>query len=110
MILVAAGVVAFREGDPDESAVQGTRVAMSEYAFDPDPIVVDAAAATLEVVNEGAIPHNLLIAELGKGAPDLDAGGTFTLELESVEPGAYSVICDLPGHREAGMVTELVVR
>jgi uncharacterized cupredoxin-like copper-binding protein len=46
----------------------------------------------------------------GKGVPDLAPGESATLDLRGIEPGRYQVVCDLTGHEEAGMVTELVVR
>jgi plastocyanin len=113
IVVVAAGAVAYGGDDDDgddPAAAGGARVAMTEYAFDPDPITVDADDPDLQVVNEGTIDHNLLVRTIGKGAPDLGPGESFTLDLDGIEPGTYPVVCDLPGHTEAGMVTELIVR
>lgn len=78
-------------------------------AFLPDPIEVTADHARLRVVNDGLVPHSLVIPEIGKGTPDLDPEAEMTLDLTETAPGTYTVICDVPGHLEAGMETELIV-
>lgn len=89
-------------GDP------GTvQVTMTEYAYAPAPIVAEAGQE-IEVRNAGALVHNLLIVELAKGV-ELQAGDTGSLRLPAGETGTFRVICDLPGHQEQGMVTEIVV-
>lgn len=87
------------------------RVSMTEFAFDADPIVLpQGGGALLDVVNDGNVVHDLVIGDLGKGTPDLPPGGSMTLDLSDQPAGTYRVVCDLPGHTEAGMVTELVIR
>lgn len=102
VVLVAGG------GSSRGTGRGSTVVSMIEMAFEPDPIRVGEGEA-LEVVNDGALPHSLVIRGTGKGTPDLDPGESLSIDLDGVEPGRYDVICDLPGHAEAGMVTELVV-
>ena len=86
-------------------------MSMTEFAFDPDPIVLQRGQdARLEVVNDGKVAHDLLISALGKGTPDLPPGQRMVLDLSNQPAGTYRVVCDLPGHTEAGMVTELILR
>lgn len=83
-------------------------VSMSEYAYGPVEIHAEPGQ-DLAVTNDGAIPHNLLIVELAKGI-ELAPGARGALALpDDAAAGTYQVICDLPGHREAGMVGTLVV-
>lgn len=98
--------------DDGAGAASGTvRVSMTEFAFDPDPIVLQhGPGARLEVVNDGTTGHDLLIGQLGKGTPDLPPGQRMVLDLSGQPAGTYRVVCDLPGHTEAGMVTELILR
>lgn len=99
-------------GDTDGSAGAATtlRVSLTEFAFDPDPIVLPSGdGARLEVVNEGTIAHDLLINELGKGTPDLTPGQSMVIDLSDQPAGTYRVVCDIAGHTEAGMVTELTL-
>jgi plastocyanin len=78
--------------------------------FTPDPIDLPRTDARLRIVNDGAVPHSFIVPELGKGTPDLEAGAEMTLDLTEVPAGTYTVICDIPGHREAGMETTLTLR
>ncbi|MGQ0831850.1 MAG: cupredoxin domain-containing protein [Microthrixaceae bacterium] len=115
LVLGAGALLASALGSDDDSndgADSGkVRVSMTEFAFAPDPIVVPKGRAdAIEVVNDGTVNHNLLIPQLGKGAPDLAPGKRFVLDLSGQPAGAYRVVCDLPGHTEAGMVTEITLR
>ena len=85
-------------------------VSMVEMAFVPDPIDLAVSEARLRIVNDGEVPHSLVITELGKGTPDLEPGAELTLDLTDQAPGTYAVICDVPGHLEAGMETTLTLR
>ncbi len=112
IVLAVGSVLLNGDGSSDDgSDASGTvRVSMTEFAFSPDPIVLrSGAGARLEVVNDGTTGHDLLIGELGKGTPDLPPGESTVLDLSDQPPGTYRVVCDLPGHTEAGMVTELTL-
>jgi uncharacterized cupredoxin-like copper-binding protein len=95
------------DGDDGPTPAATQTVSMIEMAFEPDPIVDEAGAAVLRVVNDGAVEHSLVIEGAGKGTPDLEPGQELTLDLRSLEPGTYRVLCDIPGHVEAGMETTL---
>lgn len=68
----------------------------------PGPVVV-------EVANEGAIVHNLVLEDGDARTPDLEAGESARMELGELEAGEYVLFCDIPGHRQAGMETTLIV-
>ncbi len=85
----------------------GVAVTMREYRFDPDPIV--APDGVLELTNQGAIAHNLVIPQLGKGSLELTTGQKQVVDLSDQPPGTYRVICDLTGHLEQGMETEITL-
>jgi plastocyanin len=107
-LLALGGVLLLPIGDPGPSGDQEPLpVSMVEFAFVPSGIVVDAGQP-LSITNDGAVRHNLLVTRLGKGI-ELAPGQTGTLELPSDAAGTYDVVCDLPGHREAGMVGTLTV-
>lgn len=97
------------DDDGDDPPATALDISMVEMAFVPDPVEVASADAVLRVVNDGAEPHSMLIPDLGKGTPDLRSGQELTIDLTEVEPGEYYVFCDVPGHREAGMETTLVI-
>lgn len=91
-----------------ERSASTTRVSMTDFAFAPDPVVADRGR--LEIVNDGRVEHNFVILELGKGTPVLPPGGSMTLDLSDQPAGTYVVICDITGHRAAGMETRLTLR
>ncbi len=91
------------------------RVQSGEFKFEPKSITMKAGEPTrLELENEGAIEHALIVAAPdGKGdwihlhaLANATDSGTFQID----QPGTYRVLCTVPGHTEAGMVGELVVR
>lgn len=73
----------------------------------PDSLVAPEGAVTIRVHNGDAIAHNLSVA--GEKTPDLQAGESFELELGDLAAGEYPMLCDIPGHNEAGMNGVLVV-
>ena len=108
VVVVLCGVLVLSWGGGSERSASATRVNMTDFAFAPDPVVADRGR--LEVVNDGRVEHNLVILELGKGTPVLPPGGSMTLDLTDQPAGTYVVICDVTGHRAAGMETRLTLR
>jgi uncharacterized cupredoxin-like copper-binding protein len=81
-----------------------------EWAFDPSPLVARAGLITFRIKNEGSVEHNFVVE--GKPEAQVDAiepGKSKTLTTE-LAAGQYTVFCNLPGHREAGMHGPLNVR
>jgi nitrite reductase (NO-forming) len=68
-----------------------------------------AVGGTVEVANLGAIPHDLVVEGHDVGTPMLDSGETHAFDTADLAPGTYTVICTVPGHREAGMEGTLTV-
>jgi plastocyanin len=67
------------------------------------PSTVPEGEVTVELVNEGSVPHDVVIEELGdQVVAHADGGQTVTGQAE-VEPGTYTYYCSIPGHRQAGM-------
>jgi plastocyanin len=87
---------------------QTFKIALKEMEVVPKFVEVTAGTpVTLNVVNEGAIPHNLAIGG-GPKTPDLKPGGTATLDLGTVTK-ALTGECSIPGHKDAGMTFEVRV-
>lgn len=68
-----------------------------------------AGEVVITLENDGALPHNVVIEEAGDTkVADAAAGASDTGSVE-LEPGTYTIYCDVAGHREAGMEATLVV-
>lgn len=84
-----------------------------DIRFDQEEYAATAGEVTIAYVSEGQQQHTLVLFDednqtvgdkliVAPGATDV---GSFDLAA-----GTYSMICDVPGHREAGMVAQLDVR
>ncbi len=94
---------------PPPSQVQEVEITMSEFKFEPATVEVNAGTVKFHFNNTGAIEHTALIPELSKGTPMVKPGTDVDVELE-LPAGTYDIVCDVPGHKEAGMVMTLVVK
>lgn len=93
---------------PTAKGPSGPRaVTLKEWAIEPKELTAKAGSVTFEVKNAGNIEHNFVVEGVGQ-IDSLLAGQTKSLQV-SVQPGTYSVICSLPGHKEAGMTGRLTV-
>jgi FtsP/CotA-like multicopper oxidase with cupredoxin domain len=113
LALVFAAVAAFVGDDSDGDAAPGggaaaVTVDLSEFALSPAALTVPAGGQ-LTVTNSGTTAHNLSITGTDLATADLAAGESETLDLSSLEPGDYEVLCTIPGHKEAGMTGTLTV-
>lgn len=93
-------------GVPATTAGAGQSVSLSEFSISPDPIEVDAGGS-LSVTNDGAVVHNLSVD--GNATRMLESGDSATLDVSSLAPGSYTLICDVAGHAAAGMEATLTV-
>jgi manganese oxidase len=110
LALVVATVAVFvrDSGDTDSAAGGETSVALSEFALTPAAVSVPAGAS-LKVTNNGTVAHNLSIEGTDLKTADLAGGESETLDLSSLEPGEYQIICTIPGHSDAGMTGTLTI-
>lgn len=108
VVTVAAAALLVNRGSSGPKA--SITVSMTEFAFAPNPIEVAAGDVRITIVNDGQASHDFVLPELGKGTADQRPGTKATLDLSGLRPGTYLVVCDLTGHRAAGMETKLIVR
>ena len=115
------------------SAPTKATITMTEFGFEPNTISVTAGSPVeLTLVNEGAIEHDFVIEVIPvtnisssnsgdhhmatdeHSEYDLHtstaAGETSTLTFTPTESGTYQIICSVPGHKDAGMTGELIVK
>jgi uncharacterized cupredoxin-like copper-binding protein len=117
---------------PTQAATEIT-VEASDFAYEPVSITVPAGEpVTITLNNIGKVEHDFVVEKInvtgvhasdsgpaahhqGGHQADYDlhffarAGDTETLQFMALEPGTYEVFCSIEGHKEAGMVAQLVV-
>lgn len=70
------------------------------------PAQIPSGPVTFSVKNNGAVEHNFVIQERNIRLEGIQPGQTKTLKA-TLSPGAYTIVCDIPGHAEAGMKTTI---
>ena len=129
-ILVLALLLAGCAGTP-QSATEVT-VEATDFAYKPASISVPSGQPiTLTLKNIGAVEHDFVVdkitvsdveaSESGPAEhhqmkqPEYDlhffakAGESAVLRFTPLQPGTYEIFCSIAGHKEAGMIGELIV-
>ena len=110
----ATGATGKRGVFTDEPVAQRVEVAAQPdgtLKWDRAAYQAQAGDVTFVVKNPSPVPHRFGIEGNGITAHgrDLAAGKTGNYTLKGLQAGAYTIVCDFPGHREAGMVAQLVI-
>jgi uncharacterized cupredoxin-like copper-binding protein len=108
------------------AAAPPIKIDLSEFAVQTSAATANAGKVTFSVANTGKIEHELVVLRTANAAADLGkrrrieevihvgevaglkSGQTKTLTL-TLEPGHYSLVCNLPGHYMAGMHADLTI-
>jgi plastocyanin len=104
VVVVVVGVALATDDAQSHSSVG--RIELSDYAIDGE-LTLPPGRIALEVVNQGLVLHNLVSTETGERTPDLNTDESYLLDLGQLTVGEYRIICDIPGHEAAGMVSVL---
>jgi uncharacterized cupredoxin-like copper-binding protein len=89
-------------------AGQAVTVESYDIYFEPDALSIPADTdVTVQLPNEGVTPHNFSIGELGISV-DIAPGATEETVINA-PAGEYEYYCNVPGHKQAGMVGTLTV-
>jgi len=88
---------------------QEVKITMTEFKFEPQTVEVKAGKVKFELVNAGAVEHSFVIVGTDRRLESVPPGQSGELEVE-LKPGTYQIDCDIPGHKEAGMVMTVVVK
>ena len=86
------------------------RIVATEFRFSPATVLVAAGrTVTLFLDNSGGeTEHGLFVPGLGFRL-QAKAGEIVRKNTVFEKPGEYEFVCDLPGHRDAGMTGTLIV-
>lgn len=93
---------AFRQADVQVRAV--------DIDFPQKEFTARAGKVTIAYVDEGRIRHTLVLDGVsGWKKLVVDKHGDVASETITLDPGTYTMYCDVPGHRRAGMEATLRV-
>jgi nitrite reductase (NO-forming) len=82
---------------------------LSEFAIDMDIKSIPAfAAVTVDVANDGSIPHDLSTGTSATAM--LNPGESDTITVNAPGSGSLTFICSVPGHDAAGMTVTIPVK
>ncbi|HLS88825.1 MAG TPA: cupredoxin domain-containing protein [Sphingobacteriaceae bacterium] len=86
------------------------RVVMGDNFFQPNRIEVPLGTEiTVHLPNQGALVHNFQLDEFDINE-DVEPGDEKTIYFTADEAGTFTFICNIPGHKESGMVGTLEVK
>src|ERR1051326_4643169 len=82
----------------------------TKIAFDTTKLSAQAGKITIDFTNPSALEHDVAIEQNGKqiAISETIAEGE-TSVIAELEPGAYTYLCTVPGHAEAGMQGTLTI-
>jgi uncharacterized cupredoxin-like copper-binding protein/cytochrome c2 len=84
-------------------------VTLADFRIDPKEITIAAnTPVTINLVNNGATAHNFNIDALNVHSGDVAPGGSGSVTINA-PAGVYQYYCNIPGHKQAGMVGVLKV-
>lgn len=110
--LLMVGVVAVTAGGSTDSGETGpaapVEVALTEFAISPAAVVVPLGGS-LNLTNNGTMPHNVSILDTPIKTADLAAGASAPLDVSSLSPGQYEIFCAISGHKDSGMTGTLTI-
>lgn len=84
----------------------------SQLKWDKAEYAASAGDFTFTVSNPSPMAHQFSVEGNGVDfkSPDFNAGTTNEYTVKGLKPGTYQIVCNVPGHKEAGMVAKLVVK
>ncbi len=95
--------------EPSIDGAEEITVVATNFAFEPPTIkVTEGSAVNVRLDNQGTVPHDLTVPELGLrvvASPGQEAVAGIT----DLQPGIYEMLCTYPGHADAGMTGTFVV-
>jgi plastocyanin len=85
------------------------RIEAGEFSLAPANLKAAPGTLAVEYVNVGAIAHTLVIDGVSGLKLEVTSAGDIDKGTIKLEPGTYTLYCDVPGHRQAGMAAPLTI-
>lgn len=95
--------------DAPSSSGAGVTVVAADISLDESTYRADAGSVAITYRNEGSIEHTLVIEGVDGFKLDVPASGDVDEGSVDLQAGDYTIYCDVPGHRDAGMEATLEV-
>jgi uncharacterized cupredoxin-like copper-binding protein len=100
---------------PASSGGKSFNVSATEFEFKPNAFEGKVGQKlTFKVTNKGTVEHNFVILSPDESQElaqiTTQPGETKSLEFTPTEAATYPIDCNIAGHKEAGMVGELIVK
>lgn len=113
VLLILAAAAAITTSGLAAPAPVRIEIKAREFAFDPKEVSARPVEVTFVVKNEGSIEHNFVIEDANRRTVAqiavIEAGKTEELKV-TLRPGTFTIACNLPGHKDAGMIGTLRVQ
>jgi len=95
--------------NPSGQGPQQVTLKAEDIKWDPTTITVKAnQPVVITIQNTGTLKHNFTLQDFGVNQ-DVDPGKTETVTFTPNKTGSFQFFCNIPGHKEAGMVGTLTV-
>jgi uncharacterized cupredoxin-like copper-binding protein len=111
--LLAAGLAGCGSRSDAGAPAGSTQVTMVDYRFTPSTLQAKVGSVTFFLINTGTQPHDMVITDAsGKVVAKseiVQPGNSSVVKVDALKAGSYEISCDLPGHKQSGMVTKLDV-
>jgi uncharacterized cupredoxin-like copper-binding protein len=101
-------------GNSNAQPAGSIKVSMTEFKFTPGDLSAPAGNVVFFLVNDGnGISHDMVIQDSsGKTVAKselVSSGDSVVFPVNNIAAGAYTIICDQPGHKDSGMKGTLTI-
>lgn len=110
VIALGTGVVAgLQSAQPALGGTSEVKITAKEFGFTPKIVGTAAGSVQFVVTNTGAVEHSFVSDELKVKSGPIKPGQSMTITA-TAKPGTYKFYCDIPGHKELGMVATVTAK
>jgi plastocyanin len=100
-----------QQDDTMKQKQKNITVSLKEYSIDSGKIRFIPSQEPIKVTiqNKGMSAHDFVIKDLGIDSGVILPGQSVTLEITAKDQAVFQAECTLPGHKEAGMIADVIV-